>query len=273
VFAQLKKNLLSELHHDNFPRYIRSERASAILTKYQSCTDVLLPKVSVQFPFTDENFSVPFISDDEFNFMEKLISDSFDWNLIMSKNGIQTPNVYLSNLNFLPNSKLFENSTSVKVEGIIPLNVESIACTMFGPAIRNIIVERGLGEMETTKIFTKDEIMEKYPDTKMERERKSFITDIYVKGVFPVNTPRRSRIVETIDYNPHKGTISYLHKPFILDEFIGKDMDWKKKLPFKFKNFKTGEFYDTEGYFSVSMHYIYLERLSENTTKVVHVIG
>eukprot|EP01080_Neovahlkampfia_damariscottae_P002702 gene2702-3898_t len=272
VFSDLKKTLLSELHSDNFPRFVRSERASMILSKYTTHKDVLVLKISIQFPFSDSDFSVPYINDEELDFMEKLVDDSFDWDLIMSKNGIQTPNVYLSNLNFLPNSKLFESSLSVKVDGIIPLNIESIACTVFGPAIRNVVIEKGLGDIETTKVYTSDEIKNQYPDVKMARERKSFITDIYVKGVFPINTPRRSRIVETIDYNPLKGTISYFHKPYILDEHQDKDVDWKKKMKLPFKNFKTGEKYDTDGYFSVSMHFIYLERITENSTKVVHVI-
>ena len=94
-----------------------------------------------------------------------------------------------------------------------------------------------------------------------------------MKAVFPLNTPRRSRIVETIDCNLEKGTISYLHKPFILDELQNKELNWDKKQEFLFKNFKTGEYQKTEGYITSSMFYVQLVKINQNLTKVSQIFS
>jgi hypothetical protein len=190
--------LISELYYDNFRRFVRSKKALELYPKYYDCEEVMVPKISKQYPFVDKDFCRPIVTDTDLKFMDALLKDSYDWNLILSKKGDQTPNVYLSYLNFLPNSKLFQNSSCIKVEGLIPLNIESISCTIFGPTIRNTLHDKGMGEFETTKKYNHLELLEMFPKEMMERPRECVVTDIYIKAIFPLNTPRRSRIVETI---------------------------------------------------------------------------
>jgi hypothetical protein len=100
-----------------------------------------------------------------------------------------------------------------------------------GPKIRNTLHDKGMGEFETTSKYNLG-IAEMFPEEIMERPRECVVTDIYIKEIFPLNTPRRSRIVETIDYNLENGTISYLHKPFILEQFHDKVINWGKNKNF-----------------------------------------
>jgi hypothetical protein len=99
-----------------------------VYPKYYECEKVMVPKLSNKYPNVDKDSCRPIVTDTDLKFMDTLLKDSYDCNLILSKKGDHTPNVYLSNLNFLPNSKLFQISC-IKVEGLIPLNIESISWT------------------------------------------------------------------------------------------------------------------------------------------------
>ena len=258
IFLNLKSELLGKLKYCFFPRFVRSkfcqEEEKENFSKHQKI-----------LYFKDEDFYLPYITDKELKQMNSFLEDCLNWDLIAASNGSNHPNLFYLNQNILPNSKIFSKASCFKIEGIVPENIESIACVGFKQTIGGFQYDR-----DTFEVFSSNDILKKFK-IDSESERNCVVKEAFMKGVFPFNTPRYARRVETIDYNPESGTIIYFHKPCIPE--IYKNVDWEKKQKIKFKNFKTNEKFETEGYFTCTLHFICLKKISENMTKLTHIFG
>eukprot|EP01080_Neovahlkampfia_damariscottae_P006453 gene6453-10460_t len=255
IFTNLKSELIAKLKYSFFPRFVRSkfcdEKEKEYFTKHQKI-----------LYFKDEDFHVPYITDKELKQMNSFLEDSLNWDLIASSNGTNHPNIFYLNQNILPNSKIFSKAACFKIEGVIPENIESVACVGFNQVIGFQY------EKETCKVYSAADILKEFK-VDSESERKCIVKEAFYKGVFPFNTPRYTRRVETIDYDPKEGTIVYFHKPCYPEMY--KNLDWEKKQKIKFKNFKTNDKFETEGYFTCTLHFICLKKISENMTKLTHI--
>jgi hypothetical protein len=259
IFSTLKSELIAVLKFSFFPRFIRS--------KFCPSNQFSFKKHLTTLKYRDEDFHQSFINDDEITQMNTFLDDTLDWELISSPSGINNPNVFLSKQNLVPYSKLFSEASCFKIEGLIPENIESVACVAFTQSFKRVQTLSEIGD-----VLTADDVLKKF-NYDSESERKSIVRETFSKSVFPINTPRYSKRVETIDYDPQKGTIIYFHKPCLPEMYQGQSMDWDKKNKIKFKNFKTGEIFETEGYFTCTLLLISLRKISENMTKVSYIIG
>lgn len=112
-FGECKKALLSTLKHDSFKRFIRTKEFTVVIDKYVGNQDIMIPRISFKYNYEDKDFHKPQVTDKDFEFVQMLLVDGFNWELIGAKfehgnylNTYWSTTSYLPILTFSKNHKL-----------------------------------------------------------------------------------------------------------------------------------------------------------------------
>jgi hypothetical protein len=128
IFEESLKNVYAVMGADSFPRFIRTEEAKKIYTKYLGNKEIMSPMLAVSYQYKDENFyeceTLKHLVMNDIQFLKSMLVDSFDWNLVDSQP--DSMNIYISTVNYLPNVSFFKDCVVIKWDYIMPYNYKDI---------------------------------------------------------------------------------------------------------------------------------------------------
>jgi hypothetical protein len=262
LLTPLKNVLSSELAADNFPRFVRSKLCSEFIFKYSDDPRVMKLNTAVKYPFDDQHFEKPFITRGEMQFLEELLVDSFIWDSLHSKN----VNLYTTQLNFIPDSKFFSNSVTLKILAVFPYSFERVVNLFLSTDFMKLD-EQHMTDFSVKETFSIANLSKKFPDDVIATQVHSVIAETCVVNPFPMNTPRKSIDVFSIDFDNTNGCLYFVRRPYLKD-FTGKNVDLNKKIKFDFIHDEKKEKKTVEGYIDTKWSFIKIEMVDSHTTKV-----
>jgi hypothetical protein len=217
---------------------------------------------TLKYPFNDEYFEIPFATRSEFNFLNGLFEDSFAWNLKYSKDSFS---YYESDFNYLPNVSLFHHPVTVKFQMTLPYPLKKVASHMLKKKYLNSIAPF-IVDLEVEKIFSKEEMEEKFPEETFGNPLNSFIGTTYMAMPFPME-PVKSMDVHTLQLEG--SSLIFMRKPYFGDY---KGMDLNQKM--KFENFTINsqkKKKTVEGLVGASMLMIKFTPIDEESTMISYI--
>jgi hypothetical protein len=256
-FHSVVRSLSEELALDNFPRFVRDKSTQNLLKKYIADSRVMVPQVSLTVSPTDSEFATFLFKKSDFEFMNQLAQDSFDWKLILGK---RRANLYTSHTDFVPKSKLFTGGYALKVETVVPVGMERLMITLFHQSFPKILNDKI--QQETFDTFSIDSLKELYPKETVEYPCGLF--SAHLKGSLMVTT-RVIQHIHAMDYDPETKTMLYLWKPYIGNIKHDENTVWEDPQSVTIKG------KEEKAYISADMHLIKLRYLEDNVTQVTHV--
>ena len=262
IFYPLKKILIIELQADNFSRFVRTPKFIEMVSKYVNDPRVMKALTALKYPFKDEHFEKPFIAKDEMNFLNELFLDSFAWESIYSKNKF---NFFSSKMQFLPESKFFNQAKAFKFQFSLPFSFEKVSNFFLSQEYLKLN-DSAITDFSVRETFSISNLSKKYPDDNIANQVYSIIAETCAQPPFPVNTPRKGIDVYCIDYDKDDKTLTYIRRPY-LGDFKGKNIDWSKKMKFDFIN-SSKEKKTVEGYLIASMTMLKIEIIDSYTTSI-----
>lgn len=204
-FKECKLSLLSTLKHDSFKRFIRTSEFTQVIQKYLGNTDLMVPKISTQFHYVDKDFKDALVTDRDFDFINMLLKDSFEWEIIGSKyeNGGRLT-TYWSDVCYLPDfsaTKKKHHLHTLKYECILeaPFN-KAVALYPLGAFYD---IDPNTAYIDTIKYMKKDGDVYK---------RDHYISKSSIIFPFPLNQRVFEACVST-DYDPKRKRLIQILKP------------------------------------------------------------
>jgi hypothetical protein len=100
------------------------------LDKYDGYADqVFAIKLTVNYPFSDVNFTWSHIKNYEINFMKNFIIDSSNWEFYKTKKKNNSKmSIFFSKNDFFPNVKFYKDLTSAKISMVLEQSFEKTLC-------------------------------------------------------------------------------------------------------------------------------------------------
>eukprot|EP01080_Neovahlkampfia_damariscottae_P009122 gene9122-1211_t len=262
IFFPLKRILCSELNADNFPRFVRTKKFIDMVGKYSDDPRVMKVITALKYPFTDEYYEKPFITKSEISFLNELTQDSFAWEPIYTKNRF---NVYVSRLNFLPESKYFSQANTYKIHATLPYSFEKVA-TFFLSLEHLKKADSRITDISVRETYSVKKLSNQFPDDNIANQINSIIGETCVQPPFPISTPRKSIDAYCIDFDNESQTLTFIRRPY-LGDFKGNHVDWSKKMKFDFTD-KKKEKKTCDGYMAAIMTFIKIEIIDSCTTRL-----
>jgi hypothetical protein len=208
----VKKHIVTEMKHDSFKRYLRSKECAIIMNKYHSHTDIVVPAITDKFTYNDKDFCNPEITEMDLSFMDHLLKDSPDWELLSSfldgEYGKRVGNIWYTNTNYFPNLGRLSLS---KNEMMLPFSFIHVLCSFY-PLSQQLKMDPFLTHHDFKKMIGKE---------------KSH--SIQIKN-FHYGFPLSPRIIPEVAaafYNPNMRTFTLIGKPCEVEEV--KDHPWMQE--------------------------------------------
>jgi hypothetical protein len=211
MLLEMRTKISTELYMDSFPRFVRSNIGYNAIKKYKSNPDVVIPRVSLQFPYIDSDFISTTIEESDLSFMEYVNQDNIEWELIDSSNN-KNRNIYFSNFPLFP--KLSFETSSSKFEFLFPYSFEKTIFSIL-PTFQMRKYNPNIHEIRELK-----------------KDNQSILTfDMLFQ--FPISEPRKYCASVSLDYNVEKQIFTMILKPNLLSKETKwktiQKMDWKNK--------------------------------------------
>jgi hypothetical protein len=118
LFRRVFHIVNQELKSDPFKRFVRSKLCDDVVKNLQHDSTVVSPFITSKFNFNEETFIKGFVEDQDFEFGNLLLEDSFNWELVQNIKGVNT---YLSSLNYFPDFKTCKLNSAAKYECVLPV--------------------------------------------------------------------------------------------------------------------------------------------------------
>jgi hypothetical protein len=221
IFERIKKNVESQLYHDVFPRFRRTEQCLKLLEKYQNDTNLCEMKEVRDFPYTDEDFQIEIVTDKDIGLLDRLMEDTYDWKLLFSDRKAKMNSYYMKKC-FFPNVSFFKNSRVHKFESIVPFGMDQCIEALCSIS-QTIKSDEALEYIDCLSYLTPEESLKKYPDL-LTTKRANGIFDAIL--IIPMMIPRKALDVVTT-YIDKNGSWIRVIKPKIPD-YINSPKDWDK---------------------------------------------
>lgn len=218
VLKPATNSIINDLIYDSFPRFIRSPCGEKIIVKYLDHPKVAELSNTRKYPYVIEDFYVPFVLEKDELFIQALLQDGFEWDLVYQSNGrIHT---YTSKRNYFPNIKDY-NFHVHKTDIILDIPLE-VAILSLGPETTYHEWDPNSIKTEVVHTFSREEISEKWPNLKYTHNCDAPVLAIHLNFPFPVNTRR------ILPYSPglvipDPDTFIIIAKPYLNHEFLGLD--------------------------------------------------
>lgn len=204
-----------DLMYDSFPRFVRSEEGLKLITQNIDNKMVAILNNSHHYPYTMDDFMIPFCQEKDILFLTSLMNDSFEWELLYSQKS--KINSYVCKRNYFPNITKYKFDIH-KTDMILDCTLEC--------SILSIIAESSFQKWDKTVVdfktvmkITPEEIKEKYKDYQYEKSYDSVISQLHFNFGFPLSTERivpHSKAMTIID----KNTICMISKPFLDEKYL-----------------------------------------------------
>eukprot|EP01080_Neovahlkampfia_damariscottae_P003760 gene3760-6648_t len=259
-FDILKRIIHSQLLHDVFPRFIRSDLCIKTIKLHQRDSKVVEKREVYDFPYKDEDFTSEIVTDIDIEFMNRLMKDGYDWELVFSDKKLQMNTFYFKN-EYFPNVSFLKDSNIQKFESIIPFGLQHCIDALV-PISQVKKYDRAIVDIKCKSYLDGDESLKKYPD-QMKMKRSNAVFNITAKLPVPGSKQRRG-LDATTTYFDHKGNWIRIMKP-IIQNFIKKPNDWEKSHKEKIDG-KTTKFYAMPSFLKFQ-----LTPISENKTKYTYI--
>eukprot|EP01080_Neovahlkampfia_damariscottae_P012228 gene12228-5814_t len=218
-----RKIIHSQLLHDVFPRFIRTELCIKTIRQLETDSTVFEKREVYDFPYQDEDFNIDIVTDIDVEFMNRLMKDGYDWELIFSDKKLQMNSFYLK-MDYLTNVSFFKNSNIQKYESIIPFGLQH-CIEALAPISQLKKYDKAVQHLECTSYFSGEESMSKYPD-KISTKRSNACYEALLKMPVPGFKFRRGTEVCTTFFDK-KGNWVRIVKPMI-PSFIKEPKDWER---------------------------------------------
>jgi hypothetical protein len=258
IFSSIRVSIENQLYHDVFPRFIRTMNCIKVLEKHSRDSKVLELKQIYDFPYKDSDFESEIVTDNDIAFLDRLMEDSYDWDLVYSENKSHT-NTFLLKKSYLPDVSFFKDSKVYKFESMIPFSLEQCIeglCSINQLKKYDDVVDEGI----LVSYLSPEEGMKKYPDA-IKMKRANAVIDMRIK--LPMAKFRRPLDVATT-YFDKDGSWIRIVVPKIPD-FIKDPSDWGKCHKGTYDGKKI-EFYGAPNIMRFQ-----LTKISENLTKYTHI--
>lgn len=209
----LENVLIQEMKYDSFKRFLRSKQCNKIIEKYSNNQSVVASTVSEKFSYADSDFSKAEITEHDLKFMNYLLKDNMEWELLASfregEYGKRVGNTWYSQTNYLPLLKIIEGMSISKYEIILPFAFMHVICSYF-PLSQQLKIDPHLTKYDTYA-YTKD-------------KGRSYATIMkHLNFGFPLNT-RLSPTVSTAFFDASTHTLYLISKPCDVD--VLKEHPW-----------------------------------------------
>ena len=207
-FKDCKRSLYSTLNHDTFKRFIRSPEFLKFIPKHLKNTKICQARMSHVFSYKDEDFHVEEVKDKDFDFMQVLMKDGFDWEVLGCKHEFDSMlTTYYTRLNYLLGCKFtsrFEVNP-VKYETVLHYPFHQ-AVSLF-PLKSFFDMDPNSNRIETIKYMPADEF-------KTKRDHYTSRTTCQ----FPMLNYRVFNAVVSTDYDPKNKRLMQILKSCTEDE-------------------------------------------------------
>jgi hypothetical protein len=242
-----------EIRADNFPRFIRSKQFQQAATSFYNNSKIMIPRVTVDFPFTERDFSVTHFTKRDLAFAQWLTEDNNDWKLVYNRSG---SNGYIRFLGLFPRVSFLQECTIMKHETIIPytLDVCVLANSNYNYAeLANKQVKR----MYADKYFKAQDMKDSLKNDVEVLQVDTALTLIYAEIglVFDV---RRTVALTTIVKRDDK--IYIIYKPCQVEG----DPKFLERAPFSYE--KENKKIECKAYQTPCWQVIMLSKIDENKT-------
>eukprot|EP01080_Neovahlkampfia_damariscottae_P009597 gene9597-1799_t len=111
LLEPFRKTILVEYKNDAFKRFIRTENCLKLLEKHQNNRNVLLPRVSLIYSYSEEDFDSLEITENDVKFMVEYEKDNPNWSIVYN-NKKKKITSYRSHWNYFPNLKFLTKTTA-----------------------------------------------------------------------------------------------------------------------------------------------------------------
>jgi hypothetical protein len=219
---------------------------------------VLELKQIYDFPYKDSDFDTEIVTDNDISFLDRLMEDSYDWNLVYSENKSHT-NTFFLKKSYLPDVSFFKDSKVYKFESMIPFSLEQCIeglCSINQLKKYDKVVE----DTNLVSYLSPEEGMKKYPDD-IKTNRANAVIDMKIN--IPMVKTRRGLDIVTTFFDVNGNWIRIV-KPKIPD-FVKQTSDWKKPHKGIFDGKKI------EFYASPNIMRFQLTKISDNLTKYTQI--
>jgi hypothetical protein len=267
IFYPIKSNVITQLYSDPFTRFTRTKECLMIskLYKEKCCEAITVYK----FPFTDKDFEQGEIYPADVSFFQQINKDTYDWCLTDEKDEKKL-NVFYNYTNFLPKTKFFPNSISMKYQKIFELNIKECVSMLFS------LNNKYKYQNEILEIYEENEKKEK-KEKKEEQEEEEF----------------KEKKIITMDIIKHAGdkkTLLLKTQEFKKSQVVSYEIDLKNQSilqiskPYRSKKFQSAKIKtdfcidkekkskkkkEVKVYFEYE--FIYLKKISEECTQYTEI--
>lgn len=132
IFFQAKEVVVHGLQYDNFKRFSKTEKAQKMLTEKFMDAEIITPKITKLFQYSDEDFKDPIITKKDFDFCKQLCKDGLHWEVVGKKFEKNfTVSSFWSNENYFPEMEFFQKNpfSCAKYETVFPCSIEQLVST------------------------------------------------------------------------------------------------------------------------------------------------
>lgn len=255
ILTNVQKQIEIYLIYEHFPRFIRQKDSIQQFTFLRHDSLVCSVHTPLKLEKDDSYFNQLFFTKFDLDFMISLSKDTYEWDHQYGAKGI---NIYTSKTNYTPKSKFFQNATTIKANGIFPVNFKTVLSKL---KLEDLSKSINLTSSIETKYHSLEELQKLNPNEEI--IGSSFEFDEIINFPFPFNTQRRVSVLISCIYDQKEDCYNILMKPYLGKFKVPEQVNWNEKNPIKEINF--------DGYFIPNFHFIQIKKLGENETMVTHV--
>eukprot|EP01080_Neovahlkampfia_damariscottae_P011419 gene11419-4586_t len=259
-FDILYRVINSQLLYDVFPRFIRTDLCINTVKSHIKDYTVVENREAYDFPYKDDDFKSEIVTDIDVEFMNRMMEDGYDWELVFSDKKLQMNTFYLKT-NCFPNVSFLKDSSIQKFESIIPFAFQE-CIDAFVPIQQVKKYDQALKDIKCTCYMDGKESMRQYPE-KITTKRSNACFDVLVKFPIPGTTLRRG-VDATTTFFDKNGNWVRIMKP-IVPSFVSDPKDWEKS----YKDMRDGKMINF--HLAPSFMRFQLTPISENTTKYTYI--
>ena len=250
------------MYHDVFPRFIRSDLCLKVIKEFQKDPNVVEHRQIIDFSYKDDDFKIPIITDQDVKFMNRLMEDGYDWELVFTDKKLQM-NSFVLNRCYFPNVSFLKNSNVYKFESIIPFDLEHCIDALC-PISELKKYDSAVKKMDLISYLNAEESKKQFPD-EIASKRSNAVFEVLIKLPIPGLSHRKSEDIVSTYYDKDGSWIRVIKMG--VPSFIKKESDWSK-VHKKEIDGKNVSFYAIPG-----MMQFKLTKVSENSTKYSQIHG
>jgi hypothetical protein len=219
ILEPITRSVKQEMYHDSWKRFLRTEIVVYLVQKFHKNTLICSPQLTKSFDYTDDYFDHPFIFDKDFEFIDLVFKDSFDWKLVQANDKSKT-NAFISRLNYFPQVSHAKNSINLKFECILPISLQTLAF-VYSTNKNKSNADNFISLIQTHEFYDFETLKSLFQENGWKDEIGAFERNLAVNVShlhFPyIFTPRIHNHGCSMKYEPESETLTILHKPYIRD--------------------------------------------------------